>query len=126
MTDILQQNALLQSYAPILRSIDKRDKTVVFSVANTQKLHLAAVSGRTLLYITDEEKVDKSVQLLQQLGVTAAAMPAPFDLLIPRHQANLSHVSMRLTVLLGLANGTLQAVVASPKALLQWMPVPAA
>ena len=100
----------------------RRSATVLFSVAATHRALLALNTGRKLLYVTEEDRVDAVAATLSQLGARVKAMPAPFDMMILRGQANLSNISIRLSCLADLLHGRLDALVVGPKALSQWVP----
>ena len=118
----LELSQLTKQYQPIFAALDKLSRAVVFSCANTQKAHLVASLGVPALYVAPDERVETVCKTLEQLGMRAAILPAHFDLLIHRLNANLSVVSARIDALLKFALGELDALVLSPKALMQYVP----
>ena len=125
MSNILADLHGLQSTTDqIVRSVGERARTLVFACAATHKAYLAASLGRPVLYVAPEEQCDQVAKTLAQLGCRTQTMAAPFDVLVYRRTANLSNVSMRLGCLAALARGDYDVVVASPKALMQYVPAP--
>lgn len=122
MIQLQDIESLCASAQEIASQIDRHDRTLVFACAATHKAFLTASLGRRVLYIAQEDRVDETAKTLEQLGCKTLVMTAPFDTLVYRRSANLSNVSMRLSCLAALAQGDYQAVVASPKALLQYVP----
>ena len=119
---ILDLPQLAKRYSTVATALDRLGRAVVFSCANTQKAHLVATLGRQSIYVVADEKVDAVAKTLTQLGVKAAVLPAQFDILIHRLNANLSNVSARVGALLGFAKGDIDVLVLSPKSLLQYVP----
>jgi transcription-repair coupling factor (superfamily II helicase) len=125
MKDFFAIPSLQEAYSPILQSIVERQRTVVYALAHTQKAHIPTLTGRRFVYVTAEPQCAAVTTTLTQLGCRTLTIPSPFDTVVHRMQANLGNVSMRLTGLLALARGDYDALVVSPKALMQYVPAKA-
>ena len=124
MNILADLECLRASTQQIAHSVATRDRTLVFACAPTHKAFLAASLGRRVLYIAPDDQCEQVARTLTQLGCRTQTMTAPFDVLVYRRTANLSNVSMRLGCLAALAAGDYDVVVASPKALLHYVPRP--
>ena len=122
MKDFFAIPSLQEAYSDVLQSIATRDRTLVYALAHTQKVHIPTLTARPFVYVTAEDQISSAVSTLSQLGCRILTMPAPFDGVMHRMQANLGNVSMRLACLLALTRGDYDALVVSPKALMQYVP----
>jgi len=122
MKDFFDIPQLRAAYADALQSIATRQRTVVYAASHTQRAHLPTLTGRPFVFVTAADRVPHVLQTLEQMGARTLTMPAPFDRVVHRMQANLSNVSMRLACLRRLAEDDFDALVLCPEALTQYVP----
>lgn len=120
--DIIALESLNKLYADIYDSIAKNPRTVIFSVAASQRAHIAACSRRKILYITDAENLDRTAEILLQLGVKTATLIPQHDILLHKSGVNLSAVQEKIVSLYTWIRNKADVLLITPESLLRYLP----
>lgn len=108
----------------VKEAIDYGKNTVVFYVAENNRLHIASGLDKPFLYVaSDLVSARKALDCLQEYcSGNVAMMPEREDVLITRKGTNYGLLNERINVLSKLINKTLQGVVITADALAQYYP----
>ncbi len=120
--DIIALDSLTKSYSDIYDSIAENERTVIFSVAASQRAHIAACYGKRALYITVSENLDRTEEILTQLGVKTAVLLPQHDILLHKSGVNLSAVQERVAALSAWIRKKADVLIVTPESLLRYLP----
>ncbi|NCA67953.1 MAG: hypothetical protein EOM87_07820, partial [Clostridia bacterium] len=121
-TDVIGLSNLNSIYEDIFNCTRTKPRTVFFSVAAAQRVHIAANMRRKLLYITDAENIEKVNEAFTQLNVKTAALYPQYDLLLHRNGTSMAVVQERISALSAWVRGLADVMIITPEVLRQYLP----
>lgn len=109
-------------YREIYDSTNKNERTVVFSVAATQRAHIASIIDKKILYITDSENINKVNEIFTQLNAKTVVLNSQYDILLHKSGVNLSTVQQRISALSLWVRQKADIMIVTPEVLCQYLP----